>query len=106
MPSEMPVHLNSRLRETLVHIFQHPLNHNIEWHAVLALLEVVGTVEERRDGKLAVTLGSRTQFFERPRHKDVDAEMVVALRRMLSDTGYRPEDQGSRADTHKPEGGG
>lgn len=87
-----PMHLSNRHRDTVEKIFQHPLSHNIEWRPVLSLLEAVGTVEERHDGKLAVTLGAETEVFERPRGKDVDAQEVVDLRRMLSNAGYRPVD--------------
>jgi hypothetical protein len=37
-------------------IFRHPVSHNIEWRAVLSLLEAVGTVTVRHDGKVAVTI--------------------------------------------------
>jgi hypothetical protein len=86
-----PIHLNDHHRNTLMQLFRHPLSHNIEWRAVLSLLEVVGAVEERHDGKLVVTLGSEVETLERPQHKDIDAQKVVDLRRMLSNAGYRPE---------------
>jgi hypothetical protein len=86
-----PIHLNDHHRNTLMQLFRHPLSHNIEWRAVLSLLEVVGAVEERHDGKLVVTLGSEVETLERPQHKDIDAQQVVDLRRMLSNAGYRPE---------------
>jgi GTP-binding protein HflX len=47
-----------------------------------------GTVEERHDGKFKVTLGAETEIFDRPRHKDIDEQMVVDLRRMLKNAGY------------------
>ena len=53
-----PVHLNNHHRNTLRQILQHPAGHNIEWHAVVSLLEAVGSVTEHRDGKVATTLGS------------------------------------------------
>jgi hypothetical protein len=85
--SEQP-HLDSRHRNTLRQIFQHPVSHNIEWHAVMSLLEAVGTVAVHHDGKVAVTIGSETEFLEPPVGKDIDAQMVVDLRRMLSKAGY------------------
>ena len=89
MPSTPePVHLNSHHRGTLLKIFQHPVSHNIEWRAVLSLLEVAGSVQESHDGRFVVTLGTETETFERPRHKDIDAQQVVDLRRMLSNAGY------------------
>jgi hypothetical protein len=83
-----PPHLNNHHRNTLRQIFQHPAGHNIEWRAVVSLLEAVGSVEERRDGKVAVTLGSETEFFDTPAHKDNDTQTVVDLRRMLTVAGY------------------
>jgi hypothetical protein len=86
-----PEHLNNHHRNTLRQIFQHPVSHNIEWHAVLSLLETVGSVSENHDGKLAVTLGTETEYLDPPPHKDVDAQLVVDLRRMLAGAGYGPE---------------
>ena len=72
-PTPEPVHLSSHHRETLLQIFQHPAGHNIEWRAVLSLLEAVASVEESHDGRFLVTLGPETETFERPRRKDIDA---------------------------------
>jgi hypothetical protein len=86
-----PEHLSNHHRTTLHQLFQHPVSHNIEWHAVVSLLEAVGTVETHHDGKVAVTLGSRTEFFDRPPGKDIDVQTVVDLREMLSAAGYGAE---------------
>jgi hypothetical protein len=88
-----PTHLNNHHRDTLASILRHPTGHNIEWADVLSLLEVVGTVESSHDGKYVVTLGSETETFDRPNHKDVDIQTVVDLRRMLTGAGYgeKPE---------------
>ena len=48
-----PEHLNSHQRDTMAQIFNHPLSHNIEWHAVLSLLNAVGTVQETHKGHVA-----------------------------------------------------
>jgi hypothetical protein len=86
-----PIHLNSHHRDTVAQIFQHPAGHNIEWHNVLSLLEAVGSVKEEANGHYLVTLGTETQTFEPPRHKDIDLQQVVDLRRMLKNAGYGPE---------------
>lgn len=83
-----PEHLNNHHRTTLRQLFQHPISHNIEWRSVRSLLETVGTIEERHDGKMSVTLGLETEVFEPPADKDIDAQMVVDLRRMLTAAGY------------------
>jgi hypothetical protein len=94
-----PTHLDNHHRNTLRQLFHHPVSHNIEWHAVLSLLEAVGTVAERHDGKVAVTLGSETEFFDPPVRKDIDTQTVVDLRRILRRAGYRPEpEQGEAAE--------
>jgi hypothetical protein len=85
-----PERLDHRHRDTLRQIFQHPTSHNIEWHAVRSLLEAVGTVNVRHDGKVAVKIGPELEFLEPPTGKDIDAQMVVDLRRMLSEAGYGP----------------
>ncbi len=59
-PSQ-PAHLSNHHRTTLRQIFQHPAGHNIEWRAVLSLLEAVGSAEEQHGGKVAVTIGSETE---------------------------------------------
>jgi hypothetical protein len=86
-----PVHLSPAHRDTLASIFRHPTSHNIEWHDVLSLLEAVGSVKERHDGKYTVTVGGVTEVVERPRHKDIDTDEVADLRRMLSQAGYGPQ---------------
>lgn len=83
-------HLDNRHRNTLRQIFQHPVSHNIEWHAVTSLLEAVGTIEVQHDGKVTVQVGSEREILEPPVSKDIDEQMVVDLRRMLSRAGYDP----------------
>jgi hypothetical protein len=90
MTSPEPERLDGRHRDTLRRIFEHPTRHNIEWHEVTSLLEAVGTVTVRHDGKVAVKVGPELEFLEPPAGKDVDDQMVVDLRRMLRDAGYSP----------------
>jgi hypothetical protein len=84
---ELP-HLDNRHRNTLREIFQHPTSHNIEWHAVTSLLDAVGSVATHHDGKVTVTVGSQNEIFDPPAGKDIDVQMVVDLRRLLSSAGY------------------
>ena len=86
--SNEPQHLSPNHRDTLLQIFQHPTSHNIEWRAVLSLLEAVGEVEHRKDAKFQVTLGGESELFVRPKNKDIDVDQVVDLRRMLTSAGY------------------
>jgi hypothetical protein len=71
-----PSHLDNHHRNTL---------RQIAW---TSLLEAVGTVTTHHDGKVTVTVGSQTEFFEPPTGKDIDVQLVVDLRRMLSSAGY------------------
>ncbi len=70
---------------------QHPTSHNIEWRAVMSLLEAVGEVTVRHDGKVAVKVGDESEFLVPPAGKDIDDQMVIDVRRMLTSAGYRPE---------------
>ena len=82
-----PAHLSNRQRNTLRQIFQHPAGHNIEWRAVLPLLAAACSAQERHDRKVAVTIGSQTEYLDPPRHKDIDTQAVVNLRQMLTQAG-------------------
>ena len=84
----MAADLSNRHRDTLEKIFTHPSSDNIEWREVLSLLEAVGTVTEEHNGKVKVTLGSETEVFQPPHDKDVDKQMIVDLRRMLTNAGF------------------
>ena len=83
-----PVHLNNQHRDTVAKILQHPASHNVEWHAVLSLLQYIGQVDERHDGRFKVTIGGETEIFDKPKHKNIDEQQVVDLRRMLRAAGY------------------
>jgi hypothetical protein len=85
--------LDAHHQATLEKILAHPVSHNIQWHDVLSLLESVGTVVEKHDGRYAVTLGSETETFNAPRHHDIDEQQVIDLRRMLRGAGLLGEPQ-------------
>ena len=82
--------LDSEHRSTLEKIMRHPTSGNIEWRQVLSLLEAVGSVTEEHNGNFKVTLGGETEVLRPPREKDVDRQMIVDLRRMLSSAGLAP----------------
>ena len=83
-------HLDNRHRNTLRQIFEHPVSHNIEWHAVTSLLSAIGTADVHHDGKVEVRLGSQHVFLDPPAGKDIDTQMVLDLRQMLTLAGYQP----------------
>ena len=97
----MDAHLSSHHRDTIMKIFTHPASGNIEWRDVLSLLDYLGTTAEERNGKFKVTLGSETEVLEAPRGKDIDAQMIVDLRRMLRQAGITPDDATRRSDERR-----
>jgi hypothetical protein len=83
---------------TLEQVFAHPTSGNVEWRKVLSLLEAVGTVTEEHNGKFRVEIGPETEVIHKPRGKDVDEQLVVDLRRMLTQAGYAPGGSGAVED--------
>jgi hypothetical protein len=90
--------MNNHHRDTLKQIFSHSSGGNIEWRAVLSLLDSVGTTTEEHNGKVRVTLGPETEVLHPPHGKDVDEQMVVDLRRMLTQAGFAPTDEPAVSD--------
>jgi hypothetical protein len=88
----MAADLTHRHRDTLEKIFSHPSSGNVEWRQVLSLLETVGTTTQEHNGKVKVVLGTETEVLQPPRGKDVDQQLIVDLRRMLTTAGYAPGD--------------
>jgi hypothetical protein len=84
------LHLSGRHRDTLEKIFEHPPSANLEWRELRSLLEAVGTVVEEANGKLRVSLGPETEVITPPRHKDIDVQLLVDIRRMLRNAGFGP----------------
>ena len=89
MSTPQPHHLSNDHRDTLLKIFQHPTSHNIEWREVTSLVAAVGSMQETHGGKYRMEVGDETEVVNRPRNKDVDVELVLDLRRMLTSAGYQ-----------------
>jgi hypothetical protein len=79
--------LSGEHRATVEKIMRHPAGSNIEWRQVRSLLDAVGATTEEHNGKVRVTLGGETEVLDPPRGKDIDAAMIVDLRRMLTRAG-------------------
>ena len=86
----MAADLNHHHRDTLEKIFRHPLSGNLEWRQVLSLLAAVGTTTREPNGKVKVELDGETKVLQPPDDKDVDRQLIVDLRRMLTDAGLEP----------------
>jgi hypothetical protein len=87
----MDAHLNSHHRDTVEKVFRHPSSGNIEWRQVVSLLEEIGDVTHEHNGKLKVKLGPETEVLSTPQGKDIGVQMVVDLRRMLTEAGFAPD---------------
>jgi hypothetical protein len=85
--------LSNDHRDTIERIFSHPSSGNIEWRQVRSLLEAVGTASEEDNGKLKVTLGGETEVLQPPHVKDIDQQMIVDLRRMLTRAGIASDER-------------
>jgi hypothetical protein len=94
----MEQHLSSHHRDTVAKIFATTSGANIEWREVVSLLEAAGTVTQEHNGKLKVQLGPETETFHGTEHKDVDAQALVDLRRMLTQAGFAADGSPAVAD--------
>ena len=81
------MHLDAEHRNTVEQIFARPSSGNVEWRRVRSLLDAVASDIEEHDGDLRVTLGGETETLRQPNGKDVDEQMLVDLRRMLTRAG-------------------
>ena len=86
----MTADLNHHHRDTLEKIFRHPLSGNLEWRQVLSLLAAIGTTTREPNGKVKVELGGQTEVLQPPDGKDVDRQLIVDLRRLLTNAGLEP----------------
>ena len=57
---------------------------------MLSLLEAVGTTTQESNGKVRVELGGQTLVLQPPGDKDLDRQLIVDLRRMLTNAGLQP----------------
>ena len=81
------VHINHHQRATLDKLMAHPTSHNLHWKEVIHLVEALGAVEEKHDGKVKLTIGENSEVFD-PNHKDVSMEQIADLRRMIKAAGF------------------
>lgn len=86
----MSEHLSHHHRTTLEHLFDHQRS-NIHWREVRHLLEAVGTVEDEHNGKVKVTVGDDTIVIRDPGHHEIDKQLIVDLRKMLTAAGFGPD---------------
>lgn len=79
--------LDRKDARVLQEVFGHPLPHNLKWTDVVSLVNHLGSVSERHDGNDVFSIGTTSEVFKRPHHKDVEPEDVVRLRAFLERAG-------------------
>lgn len=72
-------------------IFHHPIAQNLDWHDVVGLGGVIGTVHEKPNGSFLFDIAGRHLTLHRPRGKDITTDQIVAIRHFLTEAGYAPE---------------
>lgn len=92
--ADEPLHISGHHRDTLSKIYEHPVNHNIEWSKALKLLEAVGDVTLEHDGRYKIHVGDEIEVFNRPHGKDLTEQQVLDMRRMLKSAGLQPKPKG------------
>jgi hypothetical protein len=83
--------LSAAERRTLDAIFRHPLQHNLDWSHVAALVERLGEVEQRANSAFSFRIGRETHIVHKPHTKDLASTDVLDLRHFLERAGCSPE---------------
>jgi hypothetical protein len=83
----MSIKLDHHHRITAQKLFGHPLNHNIHWIDVCALLSRFGEVHETHRGNWALTVQGETISFGSTRTRDLTEDQVIKVRRFLQASG-------------------
>ncbi len=102
----MDAHLSSHHRDTIEKIFR--LQRASTSNGVKScryLVRYLETTTEERNGKFTVALGPETEVLEAPRGKDIDAQMIIDLRRILRQAGFAPDDEAPTPDERRRDHG-
>ena len=83
----MSIKLDHHHRVTAQKLFGHPLNHNIQWIDVCALLSRFGEVHETHRGNWAVTVQCETFSFGSTRTRELTEDQVIKVRHFLENAG-------------------
>jgi hypothetical protein len=77
-------------RRTLEAIFRHPMQHNLEWSHVVALVETLGEVAEKSNSAFDFRIGREHHIMRKPHTKDITSDELLALRHFLTRAGCSP----------------
>ncbi len=89
IPHVAPPFLDEADRLTLDAMFTQPLPY-LGWNRVVALFNVLGNVEPRRDNEFAFRIGSEHHMMQHPPSEDLQASDVIGLRHLVTRAGLAP----------------
>ena len=82
--------MNHRHRKTLHSIFAHPLSGNVDFEAVVHVLEQLGAeIDNKTGNRIGVKLNGHSAAFTHVNH-DLPKEEVVQIRKFLTTCGVDP----------------
>ncbi|NQV80370.1 MAG: hypothetical protein HQ495_07440 [Alphaproteobacteria bacterium] len=82
--------MNHKHRKTLHALFAHPISANINYQAVVHVLEELGAeVENKTGNRIGVALNGHAAAFSHVNH-DLPKEEVVQIKKFLTDCGIDP----------------
>ena len=88
---EKQLKLDSHHRVTAERMFRHPTSHNIQWHDVFSLLEVIGDGRETTHGSYEFKVDDTVHLFAAPLGRDLTDRHIVEIRKVLRQVGITPE---------------
>lgn len=86
--------MNKKHRKTLAAIFKHPVQSNIKWSDIEALLRSLGAeVSEGSGSRVRIALNGIRAVFHRPHpKKETDKGSLVSMRRFLKNAGVKNDE--------------
>jgi hypothetical protein len=84
--------MNGKHRRTLESIFAKPVQSNVKWKDIEALLNNLGAViEEGAGSRIRILLNNEEAVFHRPHpRKETDKGALVSMKRFLENAGVKP----------------
>jgi hypothetical protein len=79
-------------RRTIESVFHHPDVLNLSWTDVLHVLKLVGTVEQRPDGKYSLWVNGKHLVFHKTHGKHLEAHEIRELRGFFASARLSPDD--------------
>ena len=83
-----PAALSKTDVNTLEALFRHPVAHDLAWRDVVSLFERQGGLERTRGGDFKLEMDGEHLRVPEPKHKELEADEVFAIRKFLTHTGW------------------